>query len=73
MIAYLIGGPQDMVKLHVRDSETVLTFPHLEAQRVDLRHPPPGEVTIKNLTYRKVYENHGREPFVIFALFGDRW
>lgn len=73
MIAYLIGGPQDMVKLHVRDGESILVFPHMEVERVDPRNPPAGEVMVRNLTYRKVYENHGREPYAIFALFGDQW
>ena len=73
MIAYLIGGPQDMVKLHVKEHETIVTFPHLAARPIDLREPPAGEVVVSNLTYRKVYQSHGREPYAIFALFGDRW
>lgn len=85
MIAYLIGGPQDMVKTLVPDNEfksRYLKFPHAKvyAPGVDGRvpyllgvDPPiPENVAVEELLYLKVFQSHsGREPYAVFAYSPD--
>lgn len=76
MIAYLIGGPQDMLKMHVCDNALILTFPHLAAnviQKAFKDSPPSGLVEVENLHYVKVYESPSREPFAVYVLRGEQY
>lgn len=86
MIAYLIGGPQDMVKTLVPDNEfksRYLKFAHAKvyAPGVDgvphllgVDTPIPDNVVVEELLYVKVYESwrgRGREQYAVFAYSPD--
>jgi len=72
MIAYLIGGPQDIIKLYVENDASRVSFPHREALSCNDWTPNEHPV-VDQVEYVKVYTaGWGREPYAIFVHIGSR-
>ena len=79
MKAYLIGGPQDMIQLSIRESLPYLEFTHLEAIPLsttewNFLEGSDKPVKLKKVLYRKVYESPKRaEAFAVYAHHDQRY
>lgn len=61
MLAYLVGGPQDMIKIHVDEDWEDITMPHIAAMarlapRAFQANPYPDTI-VTDARYVKIYES----------------